>query len=183
MPGLVVWQRGEAVSRGSNRRVLNSQREQPDGGARIRPRTLQRQKFSGPMAGRPVHLMGVRDGSPDPRLVSAHRNRPGQIAGRVRSLAVGRSCQTLCLQCCLPLTHDDEFVTMLPCTFRSLEKFPTQRHLLLGLQFGRSPGCENSTERDVGVSARVLPEFALMMGRSFWPKFIGMKQQELANGN
>ena len=96
MPGLVVWQGGEAVSRGSIRRVLNSQREQPDGGARIRPRTLLRQKFSGPMAGRPVHLMGVRDGSPDPRLVSAHRNRLGQIAGRVRNLAVGR-CAVLAL--------------------------------------------------------------------------------------
>ena len=41
----------------------------------------------------------------------------------------------------------------------------------------------NSTEKDVGESARVMPVFALMTVRSFWPKFIGMKPRALENVN
>lgn len=81
------------------------------------------------------------------------------------------------------LTLDAQFVTMPLCTFRSLERSPTPRHLRLGPEFGRSLGCESSTERDVGESARELPVLALMTGRSFWPKFIGMKLRALANVN
>ncbi len=58
-----------------------------------------------------------------------------------------------------------------------------QKHLRLGLEFERSPGCESSTERGIGESARVLPVFVLMTGRSFWPKFIGMRVRALANVN
>lgn len=112
---------------------------------------------------------------PNETITAAHGKRVSRLRARVIVDVMPQRKSSL--------TLDARFVTMPLCTFRSLERLPTPRHSRLGLEFGRSPGYENSTERDAGESARVLPVFVLMTGRSFWPKFVGMKLRALANVN